>query len=218
MIPEIKLPVLFSGASNNTPSCKMDDLTIMTAHTIMLAVGWLVLIPFGIWMASVGKSRYPGRWFCWHVTFMALAAALILSAAVMAFYMPHPHFSKSHCYLNCGLNALLILQAIVGVWIHYHQYQGSRPAINKAHRASGLVLYLGGLVNGLWVIHLYISGMACNYNMYGFAILFGFVIAVELMLMRQILPAWWKNTEEDQHLHLPLIGDVNVNVPHVGRS
>lgn len=171
-------------------------------------------------MSTVGKSRCPERWFCWHATIMAIAAVTILSAAAMAFSITDPHFSGIHQMFGAGLDLLLIVQAAGGLWSHFHHPQEGvhRPFINHMHRIVGLLLYLGGLINGIYGIHLYVSGMPCDHTMYNFAMAFGFLAAIELGVMCCILPAWWKNWNEgDHHFHLPLIGNVNVNVPRVSR-
>lgn len=196
----------------------MEHTVLITSHAILLTVGWLILVPAGTWMSTVGKSRYPEKWFCWHVGIMAIAAVTIFSAVAMSCSITDPHFSGAHQILGAGLDILLLVQALGGLWIHLHRdHEGAhRPAINKVHRTIGLVLYLGGLIYGIYGLHLYISGLPFDHEMYNLAVAFGFFLAIQLALLSCILPAWKKNWhEEGHHVHLPLIGDVNVNVPRV---
>lgn len=151
-----------------------------------MAIGWLVLIPAGIWMSTAGRSC--SHWRCTHAMCMITATILIVTAAICAWSINMPHFSNWHEMFGPVLIGLLLLQVVGGAVLYFG---GPNAIILKIHRLMGLVIYLGGLAYGSLVLHTYACGLTCPHAKYGIAMLMGFLVAVHGYLIYRIVPAWW---------------------------
>jgi hypothetical protein len=182
-----------------------DHTMMITEHSILMAIGWLVLVPVGVWMSTVGKKAYPSSWRCCHASIMLVATTVILTAASLCYYHYGLHFSTVHQIVSAFLNGLIVVQAAVGIYMYWKpQGEGPRPVLNSLHRLSGMVLYLGGLGNGIYGLHMYLSGMPFDHCLYKLSIAFGFFLGVQLALLCQILPAWWQNCgDEHNYVQIP---------------
>lgn len=180
---------------------------VLAIHGVFMAVGWLVLVPAGVWMSTVGKQRCPEHWFCYHRALMASAMAIILTGAGLAISVTTPHFNTTHAILGPILNVLLVLQALGGWIISKRDTPGNqRPLLNKLHKLLGLMLYMGGLVNGALGLHAYSETLTCRHAIYGLAMLMGVIFTVHTYLLCIILPIWWSNWYNDpqyEHLEIP---------------
>ena len=172
-------------------------------HGLAMALGWLALVPAGLWMSTVGRSRYPSKWTCYHGTIMLTAVAVILSGAACGYLASDPHFASPHQILGPIMNCLLLLQGLVGIWLYYQRGEVCRCVV-KAHRIMGMVVYLGGLVNGALGVHAYSCGFAKEHDRYLLAMALGFVAAVELFLLWTILPVWWCHVRREPEDYEPL--------------
>jgi hypothetical protein len=197
--------VMNSATMVNASAALIDQSAIIATHTIMLAIGWLVLVPAGIWMSTVGRKRFT-NWHYYHAMIMIAATATILSAAVMAHSITDPRFVGIHQLTGMILDGLILIQALAGLWIFFvpHQEDNSRPALQKLHRIVGLVVYLGGLAYGFYGMHLYISGLPHDSCFYRSAIGFGVTLTLHAALLSHILPAWWQNCGEQEYIQVPV--------------
>lgn len=167
---------------------------VLAVHGTLMALGWLVLVPAGIWMSTVGKHRCPQYWFRYHRALMISALAVILTGAGLSLSVTAPHFTTIHGILGPILGVLLVVQAIGG-WIisKRETLGGQRPLLNKVHKLLGPVLYGGGLVNGALGVHAYSEGLVNKHAIYGLAMLMGMALTVHVYLLCKVLPAWWDN-------------------------
>ena len=172
-------------------SVMADNIVLYAVHGVLMAIGWLVLIPAGIWMSTIGKRRYPESWLCLHRSIMISALLVVLSSAAIAIAITGSHFTTLHAILGPVLNVMLIVQALAGWIISQSSPQRSRPALNKIHKFVGLLLYLGGIVNGLLGMHEYSMKLSCPHAIYMMGVLMGVIVCAEGYLLWAILPAWW---------------------------
>ena len=168
-----------------------DTIVLYAVHGVLMAIGWLVLIPAGIWMSTIGKRRYPESWLCLHRSIMITALLVILSGAAIAISITRSHLATLHAILGPILNMMLIIQALAGWIISQSPPERNRPGLNKIHKALGLLLYLGGIVNGLLGMHEYSMKLSCPHAIYMMGAFMGVVVCAEGYLLWTILPVWW---------------------------
>lgn len=171
---------------------------LYSIHGIFMAIGWLILIPAGIWMSTIGKHRYPLAWVKYHAIIQGTAAILILSAATLALWITTPHFDTFHGVLGPCLNVLLVTQLVSGIILRNVRVGGHRPCIAKAHKAQGLLLYIGGLVNGSLGIHDYSMTIKSPSLLYSIAMMVGAMLMAQIWFVCQILPVWYGHWTNDQ--------------------
>lgn len=178
---------------------------LLAIHAISMALGWLILVPLGVWLSSVGRRQYPAKWACYHGTVMGVATVIIFIGIFCAHKAIDEHFNDKIDALAPALHGLLLVQAVVGLVIYSRRGEVG-TFVPKAHRALGLVLYLGGLINGTLGIYAYGKAFACVNARYILAMLGGVMASVHFYLMCHILPAWWKDMKTGTSYE-PLIGE-----------
>ena len=92
---------------------------------------------------------------------------------MLACSVTEPHFDSFHAILGPLLGLLLVTQALGGLIISRLQTGDHRPCLAKLHKFLGLLLYLGGLVNGALGVHTYSMTLTCPHAVYLLAMLLG---------------------------------------------
>lgn len=170
---------------------------LLAIHGVIMAVGWLVLVPAGMWMGTVGKRRHPEHWLCLHAFIMGTATVLILMGAFIAWSITVPHLGGLHGTFGIILDVALFAQALGGLYMYSrYDHDGSRPLFNRVGRIIGFFIYLGGLINGTLGLKAYADQVTCPQIKYSVAFTLGFMTAVQLVLLRHIIPAWWEDCND----------------------
>jgi len=193
----------------------MEAFIWITVHALLMAIGWLFLIPVGVYIATVGK-RSPSlrdRWFPLHQTVMLMAACTILTGAIIALLNTDPHFARPHQILGPLLNFLLVGQVMAGLFLHWSHTDASpaegvtlpelgiteaeeepRYFLGHGHRILGLLLYIGGYFNASVGLYDYLRLLQNDIYKLFLSMAFGSMIGIQLIIAYSIFGAWWLNS------------------------
>ena len=118
----------------------MDRNAVVAAHTGLSILGWTVLFPIGIYIASFERDRLPN----WTVVYQGVkcAAAAVLSIAYII-YMTIGLYAVNNTY-NIFTHILMawLLLHMIAMALHDNQ---QKTIYGKLFRTSGVLLMFAGL-------------------------------------------------------------------------
>jgi len=180
-----------------------DSKDKIKAHGAMMFVGWMVIIPIGIFFAAFGK-RLGMLWFRIHVFVQSLGIVIISCAFItiierqaqfIAASRPSTHFRVVHGRFGLGIFIICIIQPFLGaladaLFNPERKYPGIPDII---HRAFGYGLFILAIAN----IYLGFQRFTANvgyevgdtvYALY--SLWFGFVIVIyaAFTILKYVLP------------------------------
>lgn len=164
-------------------------------HAVSMALGWLVLVPVGAWLSTVGRRRLR-NWAGYHAIVMGFAGLFILAGAYCAHKASDAHSPPLTRILAPLLHMLVIKQLMVGPLIYFLRGRVGH-FLPKLHRALGMVLYLGGLVHGSVGTYSYGKSVPYVYTRYLLATLGGVTALAQAYLIYNALPLWCRDMKVD---------------------
>lgn len=172
----------------------------ISVHGLMMALGWLVLLPMGLWMSTMERNRCS-KWLCYHTIFMSSATIVILFGALIAF-LNFNEYLGFHQILGPLLNGSLVVQLAVGMMMRYctwFQNRSDLQWVRQAHRCMGMALYLGGLVNAGLGVWIFLGVLGASRLAHAVAMSAGVVGAVHAYYISIVVPAWWQNLKDSSY-------------------
>lgn len=167
-----------------TEVAKGVDYGLKTAHGVLMALGWVVLLPAGILVARYAKNINPTTgprafWFLGHRILQAGGGTLIIIGGIIGFSMvpKDDQFQYAHSVIGLILWILVIVQIIGGNvrpghdaswrWIWELGHKGDGYIIVLVAWANiylGLLVYgahkaffgILGAIMGIWVIAYFV--------------------------------------------------------------
>ncbi|KAJ3120186.1 hypothetical protein HK098_004801 [Nowakowskiella sp. JEL0407] len=143
------------GNSNNTTPgsdggsiVKLQNYALI--HGILMAVAWLFLPVFGIFIARFLKNVMGKAWYHAHLTIMFLSTLISLAGIILVILSAQPpYFSNLHQILGLIIGIDSILQTVLG-FVSNRLFSPERESVpwwDMLHWWNGRVLVIAALVN-----------------------------------------------------------------------
>lgn len=168
-------------------------------HGLLMVLGWLILIPAGIYVGTVGRCEFPGsHWQFWHRLLVLSGAAIIGLSAAVSLCLTRPHFQGIHQIADFIFNVALLIQTLLELTPECLPQNIIVSRLLDVLNYSGISIYLGGMINVFIGLVIYQTRFVPDGILKNVVFFLSGVIAVaEFLLLTDILAAWWQNCCND---------------------
>lgn len=150
-------------------------------HGYLMMISWLILAPFGIFIAAFLKAKLGVWWFRLHALIFTVAFIAILAAfgIIVDFKGDSPHFATAHGIIGLVVIILTSGQVLLGVVIDqlWDPERDYIPWHDKLHWWQGRILYILAAANviiGFLGLSMTASAIASGVLLALFIVIMGF--------------------------------------------